>query len=93
MGASAGMAARHEWGYGDLAELCEEMGWNYTTATNYKSVCDAYDLSNRFDNLSFAHHLVAQGPDQRELLEWAVENKCYMLCGKRIRGACPFLRM
>lgn len=62
------------WGYGDLATLCEEMGWNYDTARTYKSVCDAFELSNRFDNLSYTHHQVAQGPDQQELLEWAAEN-------------------
>ena len=63
-----------EWGYGDLGELCEEMGWNYGTAKTYKAVSDAFELSSRIDNLSFAHHQIAQGPDQQELLEWAAEN-------------------
>ena len=63
-----------EWEYGDLAELCEEMDWNYGTAANCKSVCEAYQFSFRNENLSFSHHRIAQGPDQQELLEWAVEN-------------------
>jgi len=63
-----------EWGYGDLKELCEEMSWNYGTARNCKSVCDAYELSCRHDKLTFEHHSIAQGPDQDELLQWAAEN-------------------
>jgi len=63
------------WGYGDLDKLCKEMGWNYGTAKHYKSVAESFELSNRIDNLSFSHHLTAQGENQDELLQWASENK------------------
>ena len=62
------------WGYGDLAELCEQMGWNYGTTRNYMSVCEAFELSRRRENLSFTHHKEAQGPDQDDLLQWAADN-------------------
>lgn len=69
-------AKGEEWGYGygDLEAICEEKDWNYGAARVCKSVCEAYDLLDRSNKLTFSHHKVAQGPDQKDLLEWAETN-------------------
>jgi hypothetical protein len=63
------------WGKGE--EACREAGIEYKTARNCATVCKAFDLSRRRDNLSFNHHAeaaaMADAKERDALLDWAAE--------------------
>ena len=42
-----------------LLELAERLGIDYGTLANYQTVAKAYELSNRFESLTFKHHMIA----------------------------------
>lgn len=63
--------------WGARREMCEELGINYDTATQYGSVCTAFQTSDRSKVLTFSHHLramAAQPEDRARWLQWAVDN-------------------
>jgi N6-adenosine-specific RNA methylase IME4 len=58
-----------QWGLGQ--EIAEKFGWNYGTLRNYGSVARAFNLSHRFDKLTFTHHYRAMAePDPRKRMAW-----------------------
>jgi N6-adenosine-specific RNA methylase IME4 len=57
-----------EWGDGEA--LAEAAGINYGTARVYGAVSSAYDLLNRFNNLSFKHHVVAMEAEPKDRQWW-----------------------
>ena len=67
-------SCREKWEQGTLEEISERFDINYRTARNVSSVCRAFELSRRRDNLSFKHHAeVANRDDADELLDWCEE--------------------
>ena len=62
------------WGYGDLENVCQQFGLNYSTASKAKSICENFQFCRRRQNLSFKHHQEVQGrEDADELLDWCEE--------------------
>jgi len=54
-----------ERGYGDGAELAAAVGVDYGTVRVYATVARAYELSTRVNNLSFKHHRLVAGREDR----------------------------
>lgn len=58
----------YEGHYGAIAEIADESAFDYGTIRNDKWVASRYELSYRYDNLTFKHHMVAAPLDGR--LDW-----------------------
>ncbi len=67
---------RQEGGWGDGQEIAETLELNYKTIRNCAAVASSYELSRRWDNLTWSHHEAVAyeaEPRRTELLQWAVE--------------------
>lgn len=62
------------WGYGDLENVCQQFGLNYSTARHAVAICETFESGRRRPHLSFKHHQEVQGRDDAdELLDWCEE--------------------
>ena len=51
--------------------MAERLEIGYTTLIRYQTISKAYEIANRFANLSFKHHQIAVSLEDR--LEWLKE--------------------
>jgi hypothetical protein len=56
--------------YGDGPEIADAIGVNYQTIHNYASVCRAWKISRRRENLSFGHHEAVAALEESEQDRW-----------------------
>ncbi len=86
----ADWAAFGEREHGALKEFCEKQGMNYGTLKTYAYVASNVEKSNRFDQLTFTHHIEVAPLPSRKQSEWltkaAKENWSVSELRRQIRG-------